>query len=35
MYLQSFKDSNNDGIGDLNGAIEKLEYLKNLGIGAI
>ncbi|WP_434336398.1 glycoside hydrolase family 13 protein [Mycoplasma capricolum] len=35
MYLQSFKDSNNDGIGDLDGAIEKLEYLKELGIGAI
>ncbi|MFT8544831.1 MAG: hypothetical protein ABF768_09510 [Leuconostoc falkenbergense] len=28
VYPQSFKDSNNDGIGDLNGIIEKLPYLK-------
>ncbi|WP_027063242.1 alpha-glucosidase [Mesoplasma seiffertii] len=35
LYLQSFYDSNNDGIGDIEGAIEKLDYLKNLGVGAI
>lgn len=31
-YVRSFKDSNGDGIGDLKGIIEKLDYLKNLGI---
>ena len=35
IYPRSFADSNNDGIGDLNGINEKLEYLKNLGVGAI
>jgi glycosidase len=35
VYLRSFKDSNNDGIGDFQGLIEKLEYLKSLGINAI
>ena len=35
IYPQSFKDSNNDGIGDINGIISKLEYLKNLGITLI
>lgn len=32
IYPRSFKDSNGDGIGDLNGIIEKLDYLKELGI---
>ena len=32
IYPRSFYDSNNDGIGDLNGITEKLDYLKNLGI---
>lgn len=32
IYPKSFKDSNNDGIGDLNGITSKLDYLKNLGI---
>ena len=31
-YVRSFKDSNGDGIGDLRGIIEKLDYLKELGI---
>ncbi len=35
IYPRSFKDSNGDGIGDLRGIIEKLDYLKNLGINAI
>ncbi len=35
IYPRSFKDSNGDGIGDLRGIIEKLDYLKLLGIGAI
>ncbi len=32
VYPRSFYDSNGDGIGDLRGVIEKLEYLKELGI---
>ncbi len=35
IYPRSFKDSNGDGIGDLRGIIEKLDYLKDLGINAI
>lgn len=32
IYPKSFKDSNQDGVGDLRGIIEKLDYLKNLGV---
>ncbi|OUO81097.1 alpha,alpha-phosphotrehalase [Blautia sp. An249] len=32
IYPKSFKDSNGDGIGDLRGVIEKLDYLKELGV---
>ena len=35
IYPRSFKDSNGDGIGDIPGMIEKLDYLAELGIGAI
>src|SRR5690554_5992883 len=35
IYPRSFKDSNNDGIGDLKGIRQKLDYLEELGIGAI
>lgn len=35
IYPRSFKDSNDDGIGDINGIIEKLDYLKELGIDVI
>lgn len=35
IYPRSFKDSNGDGIGDLQGIISKLDYLKWLGVGAI
>lgn len=35
IYPQSFKDSNKDGIGDLNGIVEKLDYIKELGCNAI
>lgn len=31
IYVQSFQDSNNDGIGDLRGIIQRLDYLKDLG----
>jgi len=35
IYPRSFKDSNGDGIGDLIGIIEKLDYLKELGIDVL
>jgi alpha-glucosidase len=35
IYPRSFQDSNSDGIGDLNGISERLEYLKTLGVDAI
>ena len=35
VYLRSFKDSNNDGIGDFQGLISKLDYFSDLGIDAI
>ena len=35
IYPKSFQDSNGDGIGDLQGIISRLDYLKELGIDAI
>ena len=35
IYPQSFRDSNADGIGDLPGILEKLEYIQKLGCNAI
>ena len=35
IYPRSFADSNNDGVGDLNGITSKLDYLKELGVDAI
>lgn len=35
IYPRSFFDTNGDGIGDIPGIIEKLDYLKNLGIDVI
>lgn len=32
LYVRAFKDSNGDGKGDLKGAIQKLDYLKDLGV---
>ncbi|MDR2939357.1 MAG: alpha,alpha-phosphotrehalase [Clostridiales bacterium] len=32
IYVRSFKDSNGDGIGDIRGIIEKLNYLRRLGV---
>ncbi|MGB6407271.1 MAG: alpha-amylase family glycosyl hydrolase, partial [Planococcus donghaensis] len=32
IYPRSFNDSNDDGIGDLNGITEKLDYLDELGV---
>lgn len=35
IYPRSFQDSNGDGIGDLNGITERLDYLKSLGVDAV
>lgn len=35
IYPRSFQDSNDDGIGDLNGVTQRLDYLKELGVDAI
>ncbi|MFZ0490247.1 MAG: alpha-glucosidase [Salegentibacter sp.] len=35
IYPRSFKDTNKDGIGDLQGIIQKLDYLQNLGVNAV
>ena len=35
IYPKSFNDSNGDGIGDINGVTEKLDYLKTLGVDYI
>ncbi len=32
IYPRSFKDTNGDGIGDLRGVIEKLDYIESLGV---
>ena len=35
VYVRGFYDSNGDGLGDLPGLIEKLPYIRDLGVGAI
>lgn len=35
IYPQSFKDTNGDGIGDFQGIIEKLDYIRELGCNAL
>ncbi len=35
IYPRSFKDSNGDGVGDLRGIIEKLDYIEELGVTAV
>ncbi|CAH0392412.1 unnamed protein product [Bemisia tabaci] len=35
VYTRSFKDSNGDGIGDLNGIFEKLDYIKDIGFQTV
>jgi glycosidase len=35
IFIRSFADSDGDGIGDLNGIIQKLDYLQDLGIHGI
>jgi alpha-glucosidase len=35
LYPRSFADSNDDGVGDLNGIADKLDYLRDLGVDAL
>ena len=35
LYPRSFKDANGDGIGDMRGIIEKLDYIQSLGIDIV
>ncbi len=35
IHIRAFQDSTNDGVGDINGLIERLDYLCDLGITAI
>lgn len=35
IYPASFRDGNGDGLGDIPGVIEKLDYLQSLGVDAV
>jgi len=35
IYPQRFKDTNNDGLGDLRGVIEKVDYIKSIGVNTL
>ena len=35
LYVRSWRDSNDDGYGDLRGIIERLDYLSQLGVDAV
>ena len=35
VYVRSFQDTNGDGVGDLPGVVRRLEYLADLGVGAV
>lgn len=35
IYVRGYNDSDNDGIGDIKGLVQKLDYIKELGIGGI
>ncbi len=35
VYPRSFQDSNGDGVGDLRGVIQRLDYLQSLGVSVI
>ncbi|HPC93554.1 MAG TPA: alpha-amylase family glycosyl hydrolase [Sedimentisphaerales bacterium] len=35
LHIKSFHDSNDDGVGDIRGVIEKLDYLQDLGVTAL
>ncbi|HTF81622.1 MAG TPA: alpha-amylase family glycosyl hydrolase, partial [Cytophagales bacterium] len=35
VYPRSYKDNNNDGVGDLRGILDKLDYIQGLGIDAL
>src|SRR5690349_23476924 len=35
IYPRSFQDSNGDGIGDLRGILQRLDYLESLGVNAV
>jgi maltose alpha-D-glucosyltransferase/alpha-amylase len=35
VHIKAFKDSNSDGMGDINGVIQKLDYIKSLGVSIL